>query len=312
MSGATRPPRLATALLRLYPRAWRERYGGELLAWTEEGGLGPLRALDLARGALDARLHPEVLEEGVIRMRERLRRSVLGVLGGYAIFVVAGFGYQKLTEYEDFTDAARQHAALGVAFRAVVVAALVALAAVAVAGAPIALAMVRQALAGRRELRWPLALVTLALLWLGGGVVALALRAGSSPAPAPMTGTGGLLLWSANFILPAALGCGAAMVAVRRTELAVPVLRFASLAVAVAAAAMLVMLIATVVWGVVLRSAEPALFHADEGLRATSTAASWVAIVVLMAAATALAVGSTARGLTGGSRRQPEDAGQAG
>jgi hypothetical protein len=85
----------------------------------------------------------------------------------------------------------------------------------------------------------------------------------------------------------------------------VPVLRFANLAVAVAAAAMLVMLIATVVWGVVLRSAEPALFHANEGLRATSTAGSWVAIVVLMAAA-------TARGLTGGSGREPKGAGQAG
>lgn len=130
--------------------------------------------------------------------------------------------------------------------------------------------------------------------------------------PYRLTGTGGFLLWSANFILPAALGCTAATVAVRRTELAVPVLRFANLAVAVAAAAMLVMLIATVVWGVVLRSAEPALFHANEGLRATSTAGSWVAIVVLMAAATALAVGSTARGLTGGSGREPEGAGQAG
>jgi hypothetical protein len=197
VSGAARPPRLAGAILRMYPRAWRDRYAGELLAWTEQGGLGPMRALDLARGALDARLHPEVLEECMIRMRERMRRSVLGVLCGYAIFVVAGAGYQKLTEYEDFTDAARQHAALGAAFRSVVVAGLVALAAVVVASAPIALAVGRQALAGRRELRRPLALAALAVLWLGGGLAALAVRAGSSPAPAPMTGTGGFLVCSA-------------------------------------------------------------------------------------------------------------------
>lgn len=45
-------------LVRLYPRSWRRRYGVEMLAVLEAG---PLRArdwLDLARGALDAWLHP--------------------------------------------------------------------------------------------------------------------------------------------------------------------------------------------------------------------------------------------------------------
>jgi hypothetical protein len=291
-----RPPRLAAAILRLYPPAWRDRYAGELLTWTEEGGLGPLCALDLVRGALDARLHPHALEKGGVPMRERLRGSVLGVLCGYAVFVVAGMGYQKLTEYEDFTGAARRHAALGASFRVVVVAALVGLAAVAVAGAPIALAVVRQALAGRRELRRPLALVALAVLWLAATLAVLAARPSSSPG-APMSGTADLLLVSASVVLPAALGLGAAVVAVRRADLGLPLLRFASVAVAVTAAAMLVMLGATVLWGLALRSAEPALFHADEGLRATTTASSWVGIVVLMALATALAVRAGARGL---------------
>ena len=46
-------------LLRLYPRAWRERYGEELAAQLEEER--PLRigiVGDLLRGALDAHLHP--------------------------------------------------------------------------------------------------------------------------------------------------------------------------------------------------------------------------------------------------------------
>ena len=45
-------------LVRLYPRSWRRRYGAEMLAVLDAG---PLRArdwLDLARGALDAWLHP--------------------------------------------------------------------------------------------------------------------------------------------------------------------------------------------------------------------------------------------------------------
>jgi len=46
-------------LLRLYPRAWRERYGEELSAHLEAER--PLRVgvvADLVRGALDAHLHP--------------------------------------------------------------------------------------------------------------------------------------------------------------------------------------------------------------------------------------------------------------
>ncbi len=44
-------------LLRLYPRAWRDRYEAEVLAVLEEAHLGRRARLDLARGALDARLH---------------------------------------------------------------------------------------------------------------------------------------------------------------------------------------------------------------------------------------------------------------
>jgi hypothetical protein len=46
-------------LLRLYPRAWRERYGEELSAQLDSQR--PLRigvVADLVRGALDAHLHP--------------------------------------------------------------------------------------------------------------------------------------------------------------------------------------------------------------------------------------------------------------
>jgi hypothetical protein len=51
----------ARVLLRFYPAAWRRRYGQEL-----EGLLGMQKltfsvALDLARGALHAHLHPELL-----------------------------------------------------------------------------------------------------------------------------------------------------------------------------------------------------------------------------------------------------------
>jgi hypothetical protein len=47
-------------LLRLYPRRWRERYGDEFLALVEERGVSIGALLDVLRGALDARLHPEL------------------------------------------------------------------------------------------------------------------------------------------------------------------------------------------------------------------------------------------------------------
>ncbi len=54
----TRRERPAGAgLLRLYPRAWRDRYEAEVLAVLEQAQLGRRAWLDLVRGALDARLH---------------------------------------------------------------------------------------------------------------------------------------------------------------------------------------------------------------------------------------------------------------
>jgi hypothetical protein len=300
-AGPARPVRglrLAATLVHAYPRSWRERYGGELLAWVEEGGLGPMAAFDLARGVLDARAHPELAEEGLIRMVSRLRGAVLGVLCGYAAFVVAGAAYQKLTEYDDFTEAASRHTALGASFRVVVVASLVALAAMVAAGAPIGLAVVRQALGGRRELRWPLALVGVSVVWFAGELALLAFQAHSSPGPnAHMAGGAGFYAWSSTTLAAVVLGVAAAATAVRRAELGLALLRFAAIGSMVVAGAMVVMLIAIVGWGFALRSADPALFNSHEGIRSGSTAGTWLAIVVVMAAASAVAVRSSARGL---------------
>ena len=48
----------AARYVRLYPRAWRERYGEELQAILETDGLALRTRLDLLRGAVDAHLHP--------------------------------------------------------------------------------------------------------------------------------------------------------------------------------------------------------------------------------------------------------------
>jgi hypothetical protein len=46
-------------LIALYPRTWRERYGDEFLALLSERPPDPLDRIDIVRGAIDARLHPQ-------------------------------------------------------------------------------------------------------------------------------------------------------------------------------------------------------------------------------------------------------------
>jgi hypothetical protein len=54
-----RPRPRGAGILRLYPRAWRARYEDEVLALLEQAHLGRRARFDLARGALDARIHAE-------------------------------------------------------------------------------------------------------------------------------------------------------------------------------------------------------------------------------------------------------------
>ena len=48
-------------LVRLYPRAWRERYGAEMSAMLEQIPLTPAAVIDLVAGAIDARVSPHVV-----------------------------------------------------------------------------------------------------------------------------------------------------------------------------------------------------------------------------------------------------------
>lgn len=50
--------RVASGLLRLYPRGWRRRYGAEMAAMLDTEPLTLRTATDLVAGAIDARLNP--------------------------------------------------------------------------------------------------------------------------------------------------------------------------------------------------------------------------------------------------------------
>ena len=82
-----------SAVLRLYPRAWRERYGDELAALLAEHPASPGDQIDLIRGAIDAHLHPQVPGADVSPDEEtsmdQRRLGVVAALGGIAWILAA-------------------------------------------------------------------------------------------------------------------------------------------------------------------------------------------------------------------------------
>ncbi|HEX5015891.1 MAG TPA: hypothetical protein VFV72_17225 [Candidatus Limnocylindrales bacterium] len=74
-----------SALIRLYPRAWRERYEAEFLTLLEARPPTLYDRFDIVRGALDARLHPQVRsaerEDPSVPEGDRRIARVLGYAG---------------------------------------------------------------------------------------------------------------------------------------------------------------------------------------------------------------------------------------
>jgi len=292
---------LADWLVRLYPRAWRERYEEEFVAMLEQGPVSTKDVFDVALGAADAWLRPQVVYVGRLAMVSRMRGSVLTVMWAWVGLVVAGVGFRKMTEYDDFVRVAQDSALVGVAFDAVVVGAVVALAAVTVGCAPVAFVALRKALAeGRKDV--PL-LLCMPLIFgagfLGYTMVLLKVIFPSLGRVAVHSSANVTLFLSlvGAFLLAALASAGGVTAAVRRAEVGGRILRFALYPAAIAAAAMTVVLVGTTVWGVSLRAQAPALFAGDEGILATPTYVTWLAIVAVMAVSTAVAVVASIRGL---------------
>lgn len=66
--------KLLSWLLKLYPRAWRERYEIEMSALLEEHNVTLFTLFDLLLGALDARLNPLYREQSMLSAVERMSR----------------------------------------------------------------------------------------------------------------------------------------------------------------------------------------------------------------------------------------------
>jgi hypothetical protein len=277
------------------------------MALLEEspGSIGDV--FDVALGAMDAWMKPQEVSEtsgGRLLMVARLRGSVLVVLWAWALLVVAGVGFQKMSEYDDFVRAARENAVVGVAFDAVVGGAVLALAAVLIGGAPIGFAATRRALAeGRRDVPLLLSVPPLSLAAFVGYVLVLTkliYPALGTLAVHDAVNVALFLSVAGAFLVAAVVSVAAVSAAVGRSGVGERHFRFALASAAVAAVAMVAVLAGTVIWGVALRVQALALFTSDNGILATPTYATWVAVVSAMFLSCCVAVVAVLRGLSAG------------
>ena len=108
----SRPIWVAIAL-RLFPIAWRERFGEEFGALLDQTPPTPRVLFDVVVAAVDAHLHPTGPRRRWPLMIERLRISELVVFASWVVFVVAGLAFQRMTEGPPFTIVAADQPAVG-------------------------------------------------------------------------------------------------------------------------------------------------------------------------------------------------------
>lgn len=292
-------------LLRLYPVVWRRRYGDEFAALLEAQPVTPRIVVDVLAGAIDARVVALRAVRGGQRMINKLRASQIAVFCAYICFVVAGMGFQKMTEYDDFASAARQHALVGGAFDAIVVGAVVSLFAVLAGGAPLALAALRYAWERKR---WDIALllatpaIALAALLGYGAFLLHIVHGGQAQFVTPVTGVTTrekvfFVILLVGFGIAALASTWAVSSAIRRAEIQPSLFRFARIPALVAALVMLAVSAATLLWGIGLRGADPGLLTGNDGVLATNTTLSYLVILAVMLGASVVALVAAARGL---------------
>jgi hypothetical protein len=93
------------AMLRWYPARWRDRYGAELSAMIEDdlGGRRPTVSYRwaIARSGLNERLRDAGLLGDSVPPAERVRGGALIVLCAFALFVIPGVAFAKISEHWD-------------------------------------------------------------------------------------------------------------------------------------------------------------------------------------------------------------------
>jgi len=299
MTGSTGPfqpiggreHRLLVALVGLYPRPWRERYGDELRELLAMRAVSLFGVLALLRGAWDAHVHLPELVGDQRRPDARLRWSVMMTLTAWVAFCLSAAGVAKSTEDPAFTHAAVGHAALAVTRALATIAFVVAGLAVAGGTGGLGVSAVRQAC--RRRDGAAFVLLAVPVVTVAGVAGTGVLLGRLQPGPVHSPGTIGLAGGWLGLLLVAAIATvRAAGALLHRTDVRRGALRLAGWAAVVTAGAMTVGVAAGAAYGLAVWAQTPALFFSGNGLLSTALPITWAA--ALLVAVSAVAVGDRA------------------
>ena len=309
-------------LIQLYPRPWRERYADEFEMLLQECLHSPLDVLDIFLGALDAHLEfPYEMNWRLMNMVNKLRTSILIVFAAYIGFVIGGMSLYGLADDSPMATLMKTHTDMPLlaSWITVEIGAVIALLAVVIGGLPIAWLVIRRALAfSRQDFRLLLLPVFafLALVLYVGFMVSIGLNRIQIPGVLPVVSHDNFPLGNRLLIggamLMFVLGAIASTVAVWKMVIntnveentlnilsqakSIKIYEYAFLPSIITSLAMLLMLVAAIVWGWLAYSALPQVFAENWGLLLTNTTGSFIVIVMVMALSTAAALLGVARG----------------
>jgi hypothetical protein len=291
-------------LLYLYPQAWRARYEEEFLALLEACPFSLWTIWDVCLGAIDAHLHLDTVTGRMFPLMNRLRTTSVIVFCAYIAFVVAGLGFGKMVEYDDFQELLHSNTGVAVAYYTLYAGAFIALAAVLVGGLPLAFAAARNAIAMKR---WRLlALFAVPPVVLAAWITDVRLAVARNPNPPPVLSRPvseriiDALHFAGLFGLAAILSTAAVCIIVTRSDISEKLFRFARLPAIITVLAMVIMLLAVVGYGLAVNAADPELLAENQGIMATNTTLSLAVILAMMAIATLIAVAALIRGRRSG------------
>jgi hypothetical protein len=267
-----------------------------------------MEIIDVILGAIDAHLQlldGENLTWRMLNMLNKLRTTILIVFASFIGFVVAGFGLVGMLDDSPMIPLMQSTPSLAILIKVVQAGAVIALLSVVVGGFPLGLTVIRRAFQKDHHGLGLILVPAISFLVLGLYVGFMFLVAsgrfqipGVIPVVQPDNFPVGNKLLVAGLGLVFILGAIASVLAVWRviskTDVEqqafhfggktqnVKIYTFALIPALITTISMLVMLIATVVWGSLAFSALPQVFTGNYGLWQTSTQFSYIGIVTLM------------------------------
>jgi hypothetical protein len=263
---APRPGRMtraAQALLVLYPRRWRDRYGAEMRELLAQHRVSARTVLDLLFGAVDARLHPALLTSRELTVTRKIRTGQFVISCAAALYALALLALQQIRDpFPAWLRATTLHPQLRAGLTGVQVTGALAVLAGAAGLLVMTAVMARRAARTRTLGRLAAKAAVPAITWLAVTAVTVAVTSGRPGTGVRPLRTVDLVLeftWLASTAIAVLLGAVLAWRALAGTDLTDTVIRALRITAAVAATAMAAGLIATGIEASLLRAYAPAL-----------------------------------------------------